>query len=133
MSHLMGALLMLAVSAAAAQPAAPYAPAGDGVVLQKVPAASDPDIRRIAALRRSHAAEPGDARAADALARAYVDFGRKVGDAHYAGYAEAVIGPWMTKPGPPTARLNKTKSAIVNSRTSSFPRTPQTPMPRVQS
>ena len=105
MSHLMGALLMLAVSAAAAQPAAPYAPAGDGVVLQKVPAASDPDIRRIAALRRSHAAEPGDARAADALARAYVDFGRKVGDAHYAGYAEAVIGPWMTKPGPPTALL----------------------------
>ena len=101
----LGALLLLVASAVAAQPGAPYVPANDAVVLQKVPPASDPGIQRIAALRRASTADPGDVRAADALARAYVDYGRKVGDAHYAGYAEAVLAPWMTKPSPVPAVL----------------------------
>jgi tetratricopeptide (TPR) repeat protein len=105
MRHSIGALLLLAAAAAGGQPTAPYTPAAGGVVLQKVPPASDPAIRRIATLRSALAANPADVRAADALARAYVDFGRKVGDAHYAGYAEAVIAPWIAKPNPPPATL----------------------------
>ena len=105
MRNCLGAILFMAVTAASAQAAAPYLPAVDGEVLEKVPAASDPAVRRIAALRRALASEPGDPRAADALARAYIDFGRKVGDAHYAGYAEAVIAPWLARPAAPPALL----------------------------
>src|SRR4030095_13395967 len=81
MAHFLGALLLLA-AATRPHPAVPYTPAGDGVVLQRVPPASDPGIRRIATLRRALASDPADVRAADALARAYVDLGRTVGDAH---------------------------------------------------
>ena len=105
MGHLAGTLLLLVATAVAGQPAGPHTPASEAAVLQKVPAASDPGMRRIAALRKALAANPSDARAADTLARAYVEFGRKVGDAHYAGYAEAVISPWTTKANVPAALL----------------------------
>ena len=113
--HFVGALLMLVGIAAAAQPAGPYTPASDATVLQKVPPASDPAIRRIAALRRTVSARQATARDADALARAYVDYGRKVGDAHYAGYAEAVIAPWMAK-GTPPPELLVTQATILQYR-----------------
>lgn len=115
MRRFAGALLFMAAAVASAQPAAPYAPAADGEILQRVPAASDPGVRRIAALRRALAAKPADPRAADELARAYIDFGRKVGDAHYAGYAEAVVAPWLAKAGPPPALL-VTQSTILQYR-----------------
>jgi tetratricopeptide (TPR) repeat protein len=105
MTHLIGALFLAFACVAAAQSSAPYTPAGDDTVLQKVPAASDPAIRRIAQLRRMLAEDPANVRAADALARAYLDFGRRVGDAHYAGYAEAVIAPWMAGADAPPAVL----------------------------
>jgi tetratricopeptide (TPR) repeat protein len=84
---------------------APFAPASDREVLQQVPAASDPKVREMAALRRKLDAAPSDLRAAADLARAYIDFGRQIGDAHYAGYAEAVIAPWMAKPQPSSVAL----------------------------
>ena len=63
-------------------------------------------VRRCARWRRCGpgvAAHPKDVRVADRLARTYIDFGRRIGDAHYAGYAEAVIAPWMAQPAPPVA------------------------------
>jgi tetratricopeptide (TPR) repeat protein len=106
---MLGILTLLTVSAASlavAQPIrAPYTPGNDAEVLQRVPPASDPAMRRIAALRDARTAAPADPRAADALARAYIDFGRKVGDARYAGYAEAVIAPWLAAPDPPPSLL----------------------------
>jgi len=98
--YLLPALLML-TPGALAQPVAPYLPVADAVVLQKVPPAADPSVRQIEMLRAQVLRDPRDARAADALAHAYIDFGRRVGDAHYAGYAEAVIAPWMTSANPP--------------------------------
>ena len=112
--HFIAALLLLVAIAAAGQPAAPYTPAGDATVLQKVPPASDAAMVRIAALRRVWA-NSRTAADADALARAYVDYGRKVGDAHYAGYAEAVIAPWMAKGSPPPA-LRVTQATILQYR-----------------
>jgi Tfp pilus assembly protein PilF len=50
-------------------------------------------------------AAPQDLAAALRLADAYIDFGREVGDAHYAGYAEAVIAPWVNSPEPPADAL----------------------------
>jgi tetratricopeptide (TPR) repeat protein len=94
---------LLATGFCAAQPA--YVPASEAQVLQRVPAASDPAVARMAALRARMATAPGNVRQADELARAYVDFGRKVGDAHYAGYAEAVIAPWTSRPDAPAAVL----------------------------
>jgi tetratricopeptide (TPR) repeat protein len=44
-------------------------------------------------------------RVAHQLARAYIEFGREVGDAHYMGYAEAVLRPWQTQPSPPSEVL----------------------------
>ena len=117
--HFIGALLLLVAAAAAAQPTAPpataHTPASDATVLQKVPPAADPAMRRIAALRRAVAAKGRSAADADALARAYVDYGRKVGDAHYAGYAEAVIAPWMAKANPPPA-VQVTQATILQYR-----------------
>lgn len=83
----------------------PYTPESDARVLQKVPSSHDSAWQRIGDLRRRLAADPRNVRAADALARAYLDYGRTLGDARYAGYAEAVIAPWTARPDPPPAVL----------------------------
>ena len=41
-------------------------------------------------LRATLDAAPQSLPTAEQLAQAYIDFGRQLGDAHYAGYAEAV-------------------------------------------
>ena len=92
-------------TAPAAPYRAPYLPKSDTEVLQRVPAASDPAVRQMATLRARLVADPSNLRVADELAHTYIDFGRRVGDAHYAGYAEAVIAPWAGLPSPPAAVL----------------------------
>jgi cytochrome c-type biogenesis protein CcmH/NrfG len=84
---------------------APYLPAADDEVLQQVPAESDPVVRSMSTLRARLDAAPESLATAAELARAYMDFGRQVGDAHYAGYAEAVLGPWLRGPRPPVVVL----------------------------
>ncbi len=80
---------------------APYLPASEAEVLQQVPPASDPKVREMRALRARLDKTPDDLRTADLLARAYIDFGREVGDAHYAGYAEAVLARFLAQKPPP--------------------------------
>src|SRR5579871_3227209 len=98
-----GALAHGAPAADAISPAlpppyrAPYVPASDNEVLQQVPSDSDPAVRDMRLLRRALDSDPSSFAAADRLARAYIDFGRELGDAHYAGYAEAVLAPWLAK------------------------------------
>jgi hypothetical protein len=84
---------------------APYLPSADREVLQRVAPTSDPKVRMMRELRRSLDAEPRSLKLATQLADAYVDYGRQVGDAHYAGYAEAVIAPWLAQPTPPPPML----------------------------
>jgi Tfp pilus assembly protein PilF len=84
---------------------APYIPTSDADVLQQVPADSDPAVRAMKALRTALDHAPQSLPAADQLARAYIDFGREIGDAHYAGYAEAVLAPWLAQVRPPAAAL----------------------------
>ncbi len=84
-----------------AGPRAPYRPDDGTTILQQVPARHDPAVRNLSALRAALDADRRDLHAAAALARAYIDFGRQVGDAHYVGYAEAVIAPWMAAADPP--------------------------------
>src|ERR1700676_2421388 len=84
---------------------APYLPGADDDVLQQVPAESDPAVRSMITLRARLDAAPASLATAAELARAYIDFGRQIGDAHYAGYAEAVLAPWLANPRPPVVVL----------------------------
>jgi len=84
---------------------APYIPSDDGQILQEVPSSADPAVASMRALRAKLDASPQNLAAAIDLAAAYVDYSRQIGDAHYAGYAEAVIAPWMAEPAPPATVL----------------------------
>ncbi len=84
---------------------APYTPTADDEVLQQVPAASDPEVLQMKVLRDQLDRDGSNLRIAHQLARAYIEFGRQVGDAHYMGYAEAVLRPWQTQPSPPSEVL----------------------------
>jgi tetratricopeptide (TPR) repeat protein len=96
-----------AASAAPDQPyRAPYLPTADAEVLQQVPAATDPKVREMRALRVRLDAQPHDLGRVIALATAYIGYGRQIGDAHYAGYAEAVLAPWLSQKPPPLAVLD---------------------------
>jgi tetratricopeptide (TPR) repeat protein len=84
---------------------APYTPTQDAEVLQQVPAVADPAVKAMRSLRAKFEASPQDLGAAIELANAYIDYSRQIGDAHYAGYAEAVIAPWRARPTPPASVL----------------------------
>jgi Tfp pilus assembly protein PilF len=84
---------------------APYLPSSDAEILQEVPSIQDPAVSEMKALRAKLETAPQSLPAAIHLASAYVDYGRQVGDAHYAGYAEAIVAPWMAQARPPTGVL----------------------------
>jgi tetratricopeptide (TPR) repeat protein len=83
----------------------PYIPATNADVLQEVPAAADPAVVQMKRLRAAFDAAPQSLSAAKQLADAYIDYSRQIGDAHFAGYAEAVIAPWVQLPRPPAPAL----------------------------
>ena len=98
--------LHAAVAAPAVQPMRPpFTPSSDDEVLQEVPPASNANVVRIRERRAALDRMPRDLEAANRLASAYIDFGRELGDAHYVGYAEAVVAPWMARPTPPASSL----------------------------
>ena len=99
----------------AANQSEPYIPGNDSTVLERLPATSDPRVRRFDALRKRTAANPGDAKLAVALSRAYLDYGRDTGDARYLGRAQAVIAPWIAK-RPPSDDVLLVLATILQSR-----------------
>jgi Tfp pilus assembly protein PilF len=84
---------------------APYLPTSDDEILQDVPSTADPAVVAMQTLRSALDADPKDLGAAERLANSYIDYSRQVGDAHYAGYAEAVIAPWVKQQAPPADAL----------------------------
>ena len=110
----LGVMFPLAHIAAAAEPVvavpaapyrAPYLPRADSEILQKVAPATDPAVREIDGLRAKLNGDRGSFRVAHELARAYIEYGRQVGDARYMGYAEAVLAPWLATAQPPVTVL----------------------------
>lgn len=99
-------VLVAALAAAATSPgswAAPFVPASDQQVLERLPArAADPRQRELRDLRAQWRAQPNDAAAAVRLARRYVEEAGAEGDPRYIGYAQATLGFWWTAPDPPT-------------------------------
>lgn len=81
----------------------PYIPAGDAVVLQRVPAARA--ARELEPLRLAVRSNPGDLRSALELARQYLTLGRNTSDPRFVSYAQATLAPWMQRTDPPAAAL----------------------------
>ena len=92
------ALLLGAVTAA---PAAPYVPASDSVVLERLPDPRSAELRELARLQAARAAAPNDLAPAIALARRALELGRRDGDPRLVGRAEAALAPWLGAGDPP--------------------------------
>lgn len=81
--------------------AAPFVPANDSVVIERLPGASDP---RLATLRRLHAAlarQPDNLTLAVAVATRDVAEARGRADPRFNGYAQAALLPWWRQAAPP--------------------------------
>ncbi len=84
--------------------AAPFLPATDTQVLERLPArASDPRAQALQALRQAWRQQPGDVDRAVRLAEGYFDAVAAEGDPRYIGYAQAALAPWWALPAPPAA------------------------------
>lgn len=85
------ALLALCVPCLAT--AAPFTPASDGEVVERLPAAGDPLLRRVESLRKQLAARPDDAALRLDIGSRYFQLAMAQGDPRYVGYAAATIAP----------------------------------------
>lgn len=85
--------VLLALTSAAAF-AAPFTPATDSEIVERLPAgATDPSVRRVDSLRKQLAARPNDHALRLEIARRYFDLAMAQGDPRYVGYATATIAP----------------------------------------
>ncbi|MBA2676522.1 hypothetical protein, partial [Ramlibacter sp.] len=83
----------LLLGLAAAAQAAPFTPAADADVVERLPGATDPATRGVASLRKQLAARPNDNTLRLEIARRYFDLAMAQGDPRYVGYAQAAIAP----------------------------------------
>lgn len=83
--------------------AAPYVPTDGAQVVERLPVQSTTEQREMQRLRAALAAAPGNAQLATALARRYIDTGRRTGDPRYLGYAQAALSPWWDQRQTPHA------------------------------
>ncbi|HZW21431.1 hypothetical protein [Noviherbaspirillum sp.] len=82
--------------------AAPYIPASDAQVLERLPfKPNDPVARELAELRAAVRRDPRNLDAAVALAKRYYGLVGEDGDPRYLGYAQAALAPWWDMPSPP--------------------------------
>lgn len=80
--------------------AAPFTPATDSEVVERLPSSvSDPSVRRVDSLRKQLAARPTDSGLRLEIARRYFDLAMAQGDPRYVGYASAAIAPLTSVSG----------------------------------
>ncbi|MDB5896426.1 MAG: hypothetical protein JWP41_28 [Ramlibacter sp.] len=79
--------------AAACVHAAPFTPASDSEVVERLPVASDPALRTVESLRRQLASRPEDARLRLEIGERYFALAMAQGDPRYVGYAISTIAP----------------------------------------
>lgn len=91
--------------------AAPFKPASDTQVLERVSArASDPRTRELDALRAAWQREPRNVELAVRLARRWFDEALAQGDPRFVGHAQGVLAPWWNEAAPPPAvRVQRAK------------------------
>src|SRR5947208_14158840 len=86
---------VLLIAAAAPAIAAPFVPASDSQVLERLPfSPSDPAVRELRALRGRLEREQNNLPLAVRVAQRYLELGRVTGDPRYAGYAKAALARW---------------------------------------
>jgi hypothetical protein len=74
--------------------AAPFIPAADAEILERLPLSpGDPKLRELRALGARLKESPQDLPLALRVARNYVELGRTSGDPRYVGYAQAALAP----------------------------------------
>ena len=77
-----------------ASQAAPFTPANDSDVVERLPlSATDPSARRLQSLRKQLEAKPDDVALRLEIARRYFDLSMAQGDPRYVGYASAALAP----------------------------------------
>lgn len=76
--------------------AAPFTPANDNDIVERLPGgAGDPAVRRVDSLRKQLAARPGDGALRLDIARRYFELAMAQGDPRFVGYASATIAPLL--------------------------------------
>ena len=88
-----GAAAALLCVLAGPAPAAPFTPAGDDEVVERLPLAADPALRAVESLRRQLASRPADAALRLDIAERYFALAMAQGDSRYVGYALSTIAP----------------------------------------
>jgi hypothetical protein len=82
------------LSTALTAQAAPFTPANDSDVVERLPlSATDPSARRLQSLRKQLEAKPDDVALRIEIARRYFDLSMAQGDPRYVGYASAALTP----------------------------------------
>jgi hypothetical protein len=94
-------LFIVAALTLASATAAPFVPARDDVVLERLPARAGAEWDAIARLRAELSATPTDATRAAALARLYLEVFRAEGDPRLVAYARHALAPWRDDSSPP--------------------------------
>lgn len=82
--------------------AAPYIPASNELVLERLPfRPNDPVAREVAQMRSELQRNPQNVSVAVRLAQKYYELVAGEGDPRYLGYAQAALAPWWDMPLPP--------------------------------
>ena len=92
--HLSPIAALFCLLTSLATQAAPFTPANDSVVVERLPlSATDPSARRLQSLRKQLEAKPDDVALRIEIARRYFDLSMAQGDPRYVGYASAALVP----------------------------------------
>ena len=95
----------MALLAAPVAKAAPFIPAEDGLVLERVPGARDASSRALRDLNAVLTQNRRDIGLAEKVARLDIEQARKLGDPRFLGRAEAALAPWPLAPDTPAPVL----------------------------
>lgn len=88
----LAAAAALCLFAPGAQPA-PFTPASDSEVVERLPVAGDPALRAVQSMRRQLASRPDDAGLRLDIGERYFALAMAQGDPRYVGYAMATVAP----------------------------------------
>ena len=84
---------------------APFVPASDDTVIERLPESRDPAMAAMKKLRAAQRRAPGDLALATAYARRAIEASRATGDPRPLGHAQAALGPWWNADDAPRDAL----------------------------
>ena len=100
--HALAAIIVLGASAAAA---APYTPAADDIVLERLPEKGNASLAQLKRMRGALATRPNDLGIALPVARKALEAARELGDPRFLGQAQGALAPWWTGDHVPAAAM----------------------------